>query len=54
MRKFFEGLKSAKSWKSSKLENVDLSDQHGLIAMAEANNKVAVSFGVILNILVKN
>uniref|UniRef100_A0A915PPH7 Aminopeptidase n=1 Tax=Setaria digitata TaxID=48799 RepID=A0A915PPH7_9BILA len=29
--------------KSSKLENVDLNDQHGLIAMAEANNKVADS-----------
>ncbi|EJW88532.1 peptidase family M1 containing protein [Wuchereria bancrofti] len=36
-----EGLGSVKSWKSSKLENVDLNDQHGLIAMAEANNKIA-------------
>ncbi|VDK69103.1 unnamed protein product [Litomosoides sigmodontis] len=36
-------IENVKSWKSSKLENVDLSDQHGLIAMAEANNKVADS-----------
>uniref|UniRef100_A0A0R3RW20 Aminopeptidase n=1 Tax=Elaeophora elaphi TaxID=1147741 RepID=A0A0R3RW20_9BILA len=43
MYKFFSGLGSVKSWKSSKLENVDLNDQHGLITMAEANNKVADS-----------